>query len=112
MWAHCGRIAGAQQAFVKERMTEGKLTAKKQEEEMPRQGAQKGTVRRALWAMWTARKNFGACKYQQSRKTQARYTGKKGMTHLQETKEPEFGGGTKVHGRPRAQWKEKLSLGS
>lgn len=56
-------------------MTEGKLTAKKQEEEMPRQGDQKGTVRRALWAMWTARKNFGGCKYQQSRKTQAGYTG-------------------------------------
>lgn len=68
-WAHCGRVAGAQQAFVKERMTEGKLTAKEQEEEMPRQGDQKGTVRRALWAMWTARKNFGGCKYQRSRKT-------------------------------------------
>lgn len=51
--------------------------AKKQEEDMPRQGDQKDTVRRALWATWTACKNFGVCKYQQSKKTQAGYTGEK-----------------------------------
>lgn len=51
--------------------------AKKEAEEMPRQGDQKGTVRRALWATWTACENFGVCKYQQSRKTQAGYTGEK-----------------------------------
>lgn len=56
--------------------------AKKEAEEMPRQGDQKGTVRRALWATWTACKILVCVNTSRVERPKLDIQGRKGLTHL------------------------------